>query len=453
MKLSRKLAWLVLALTALMLWSAAIRHVYDGGKQLGWLATPLRAFASFPSTVKQALSQATLVPITYLPTPADFRPVQRLDTPLWVLRSRYQGEQWEVVMQDLSSGEVRRSWPIMGEAEARLRAEPSSLLLHSFRPAPDELIVSNHRGSLVRLDAEGEMIWCYDSMGTHHSLNPDAEGYLWTPAMERNEAGEYLPRHYTIGNEIRPYLDESLLALDPATGTTHYRASLTELLAANGLLSVIDRAANPVDPFHLNDIEPALYDSEYFQQGDVFVSLCTSSTILHIRPRTGHVLRVIRGPFSFQHDVDILSDHEISLFDNGRAEGDFLEWHHNLLMGGSQLTFAPDAPLRLRDTARHSRLLIYDLATGRFRAPLDSVFRRQQIFTPYGGLAERLPGGDWLVEEADEAIYWVLNQDGVRLKRMVPTPLAGYHHYASWVRVVADPTQADWPVVSGRPSH
>ena len=69
-------------------------------------------------------------------------------------------------------------------------------------------------------------------------------------------------------------------------------------------------------PLYTNDIEPALSDSEYWQQGDVFISIRHQSAIIHYRPSTNKVINYITGPFAQQHDVDVISDKEISIFNN-----------------------------------------------------------------------------------------------------------------------------------------
>ena len=73
------------------------------------------------------------------------------------------------------------------------------------------------------------------------------------------------------------------------------------------------------DPIHLNDIEPALYDSKYWKKGDLFLSSRHQSAIIHYRPEINKVINYLTGPFSQQHDVDIISDEEISIFDNNNS--------------------------------------------------------------------------------------------------------------------------------------
>ena len=74
--------------------------------------------------------------------------------------------------------------------------------------------------------------------------------------------------------------------------------------------------SNNFDPIHLNDIEPALFNSEYWKKGDVFISIRNQSAIIHYRPNTNKIINYITGPFAMQHDVDIISNKEISIFNS-----------------------------------------------------------------------------------------------------------------------------------------
>ena len=70
------------------------------------------------------------------------------------------------------------------------------------------------------------------------------------------------------------------------------------------------------DPLHLNDIEPLLSDGRHWKKGDLFISLRNRSTVLLYRPLTNKIMRTIQGSFYGQHDVDVISDSTISIFNN-----------------------------------------------------------------------------------------------------------------------------------------
>ena len=78
------------------------------------------------------------------------------------------------------------------------------------------------------------------------------------------------------------------------------------------------RTKRITDPIHLNDIQPVLSDGKYFKKGDVFLSLRNLSMIVLYRPDENKIIWHKQFPWIWQHDVDILNDHQISIYNNKR---------------------------------------------------------------------------------------------------------------------------------------
>ena len=61
-----------------------------------------------------------------------------------------------------------------------------------------------------------------------------------------------------------------------------------EILIENNIVSnnfaLNSSLSGNLDPIHLNDIEPALGDTQYWKQGDVFLSIRDQNAIFHYRP-------------------------------------------------------------------------------------------------------------------------------------------------------------------------
>ena len=68
-------------------------------------------------------------------------------------------------------------------------------------------------------------------------------------------------------------------------GKILFNKSVTEILIENNLIDQNIFNQN-LDPIHLNDIEPAFNDTEYWKQGDVFLSPRHKSAIIHYRHST-----------------------------------------------------------------------------------------------------------------------------------------------------------------------
>ena len=58
----------------------------------------------------------------------------------------------------------------------------------------------------------------------------------------------------------------------------------------------------------------------FWEKGDLFLSLRNLSAIVHYRPSNNKIINYITGPFIKQHDVDIISDEEIMIFNNNNVK-------------------------------------------------------------------------------------------------------------------------------------
>ena len=72
---------------------------------------------------------------------------------------------------------------------------------------------------------------------------------------------------------------------------------------------------------------------------------------MHYRPRTNKVINYLKGPFSMQHDVDIISEKEISIFNN-----------NNFITDNS-----------------YSEILIYNFETKKFTKILENQLKKKTL--------------------------------------------------------------------------
>ena len=209
-----------------------------------------------------------------------------------------------------------------------------------------------------------------------------------------------------------------------------YYKSLTEIFMENGLEDEINKSAYPIDPFHLNDIQPATITSDYFNEGDLFLSFRHLSMIMQFRPSTNNVVRIIEGPFLFQHDVDIISNNSIALLNNNTIA------HQSK---GYDFEFKPTNQTFERKI-NHSNVLIYNFEEGSFKPLYEDIFIKNGIFTDAEGLYNLLPNGDLFFEEQGPGILWVVNKDGVVLKTTLKSDIEGYHYLPNWTTTYTNET-------------
>jgi hypothetical protein len=341
------------------------------------------------------------------------------DLPGYVLLSRYDGDRrrhvvelfdlsdlslvkrWEPLAEQLFAG-ARRDWTWMDYTawtnEAWRAVHP--LLLEN-----GDLIVKDHYSPLFRISPCGERIWIKQDVHYHHSTEPDGEGGFWIPTVATPSK---LP-----GTEDW-FLEETLTRMK-ADGEILFRRSLVQILIDHGFYHRIFGAmgfyAN--DPLHLNDIQPVLEDGPHWRRGDLFLSLRRYSTVLLYRPSTDQILWLKEGPWMAQHDVDIVDEHRIAVFNN------------NAINTGSGA--------RVRDV---SEVLFYDFATDTVSSPFRGAMERQSVQTLTEGLADLLPSGHLMLEEQNAGRLLLFSPTGEVVASFVNNDSEGRGFQMGWSRYI-----------------
>lgn len=276
--------------------------------------------------------------------------------------------------------------------------------IHPWMAANGDLIVKDHYSPLERVDACGHPKWLIDTQIFHHSTEPDADGNLWIPSLAEKHS---IPK-------IKDSFREDVIAKVSPNGKILYTHSVPQILMRNGYtgwLFATDMYHD--DPTHLNDIEPVLSDGPYWKKGDVFLSLRNISTIMLYRPSTGQIVWMKRGPWMSQHDVDILDDHRISVYDNqGQDRGKM---------------FFVDG---------HSSIKVYDFADDSVTNIHDEAMKAHNIRTTTAGLYTALPGGYTLIEDVTNARMFFLRPDGRISADYVNRAEDGAVYHLGWSRFI-----------------
>jgi hypothetical protein len=155
------------------------------------------------------------------------------------------------------------------------------------------------------------------------------------------------------------------------------------------LFTIGDRNKFTTDPIHLNDIQPVDFDGKFWKKGDVFLPLGHQSMVLLYRPSTNKIIWKGTGPFFHQHDLDVLDDHRISIFNNnskGFVNGDSVDGHNEVL--------------------------IYDFKNDQYYSYLKDSLVENDLKTITAGRSEILPNGDLIIEESNFGRTLYFNNDG-----------------------------------------
>jgi Arylsulfotransferase (ASST) len=257
-------------------------------------------------------------------------------------------------------------------------AAMSSRMMHPFL-TNDGGIVFQNAGPLFAVDPCGNVKW---SLGGrfHHSIEVDADGDFWVP---------FTLSHSNESHVSGGFLEDALAEVSPS-GKLKKKISVANILESNNLSYLFYNRPYSDDPFHLNDIQPVLTDSKFWAVGDVFLSFKFLSTIMLYRPSENRVIWWKQGPWMLQHDVNIIDDHRISVFDNHARSG-------------------PD-DVHVVDG---DDLVVYDFQTGLVSRPFTAAFKRNLIRTPSQGRGRILEDGDIFVEETIQGRILKMDSRGV----------------------------------------
>nr|WP_254430646.1 MULTISPECIES: arylsulfotransferase family protein [unclassified Ruegeria] len=336
----------------------------------------------------------------------------------FLLLSRYDGDQSRHVIElvSLKTGEVVHSWrpdpeallsnvtrkaEFEGTAQYELWNNAYFRFIHPYLNANGELLLKDHQSPLFLISACGDLKWFEDIHLFHHSTEPDGEGGYWIPSYILEDQ-ENLSREFT----------NDALARVSADGEVVFLQSMIDIFDNNGLRHLMFPAAHFYkDPIHLNDIEPAMFDGPYWRKGDLFLSFRSPSLVALYRPSTGQIVWSKSGPWQSQHDVDILDESRIAIFNNN----------------------AYDSGLGARIDGV-SETVVYDFATDTVSFPYRDVMETVNSGTISEGLQDFTPSGHLVFEEENRGRLFVIDASGDIVALFLNKAQNGYTYRMGWSR-------------------
>ena len=136
--------------------------------------------------------------------------------------------------------------------------------------------------------------------------------------------------------------------------------------------------------------------------------------IMLYRPATNKIIWSQQGPWIHQHDVDILNDHQLLVFDN-RAYTD--------VRG-------------LNKVIGHNKVMIYDFETNETTVPYKLALELNGVRTIGGGRSEIYPNGDLFVEETEMGRVLRVTRDGQVVWQYVNRGDDGRIYHLMWSRII-----------------
>ncbi|MEZ5922152.1 MAG: arylsulfotransferase family protein [Parvularculaceae bacterium] len=419
----------VAAILGLVGFGALVDHAARNPYHRGLLASAAYPIARFPAAAqrvwKEVIGRKSVVQVARerIEGKSGFQRLKPGGSGAFLLLSRMVGEtkRPDVEVVNLENGAVIRRYsldlvPIFKKSKVKFvnhhftSRTPVNYIMNHPLPMNDGGIVFNTGyGPLIRVDACSKIEWVVDG-AFHHSGERDADGNIWAPSTILPPKTRYMPAWG---------FDDAITKISP-DGRILLQKSVSDILIANGLKHIVySHQYYSDDPIHLNEVQPVLDDGPFWKRGDLFLSLRHASAVMLYRPSTNKVIWVKQGPWLKQHDVEILNDHEISVFDNNTAQISYKE----LVLGTNNV-------------------VIYDFETGETRRPYNEGFKKNDIRTIQEGRSRILPDGDVFVEETNYGRLLKINASGDVAWRYINRGEDGAIYPLLWSRYLEPPYAA-----------
>ena len=405
-----------------------VRQELVGATKLGSISKIALFLAEIPLNYKNLFINDNVIKKDRFPSLDGFRGTPNLSE-TYLLLSRYDGDLKEGIVElvDLMNFKVLHTWNpdidqfndlVKKNAKFRYLTRDHNnsraRLFHPILTREGGLLFHLNGSPLKKIDSCSNLIFQNQDEIFHHSLETDIEGNIWVPS---HMYPQFLPIE-KVGRNIwnkKSYWDDAIVKLSP-DGEILYEKSVSQIFIENDLgyllFAVGDRLFTK-DPIHLNDIQPVDFDGKFWKKGDVFLSLRHQSMVLLFRPNTNEIVWKWTGPFYHQHDVDIVDESRISVFNNNSkdfVDGDIVDGHNEVI--------------------------IYDFKTNEYYSYLSDSLIKNDVRTITGGRNQILSNGDLFVVESNYGRTLYFDSDGSLRWEHVNRSKSGKVHRVAWSRIL-----------------
>jgi hypothetical protein len=195
-----------------------------------------------------------------------------------------------------------------------------------------------------------------------------------------------------------------------------FQKSISEILIENNYDGLLYGSSNisPVklskDILHVNDIQPIRVKTNFAEVGDLLISMRHLSTVMLYRPTSNKVLWLSQGPWFNQHDVDVINNNEIGVYNNN-----FIR----------EIGFNKN---------QSSSVVTYNFKTKKFDNLHKSTFKKYNIKSVYSSRFEILDNGNMFVEDSPSGAYYLINPQGKLIARKSFKYKNNLTYVSNWAR-------------------
>ncbi|WP_276390824.1 arylsulfotransferase family protein [Eudoraea chungangensis] len=391
-----------------VLLASSIRNIYeskDGGiGRLGFMAKPLKFMAEIPSIIKHVVSPAEFFVLNNNSKDGLNSFDSKIDKTYPKLLVTYKDEPFnqKIDLIDLNNGQVLKQWTpnnkelyamAYNEDNPRRPAEGSDLyFMHPLLLEDNTLMFTAQLTSLLaKIDGNSEILWLKNDRTYHHTLELDHENNIYSCTRPFiSDEYDFFPDDYEMYK--KHLLDDHITKIDPESGNEIFDKSVISILIENGYQDLLTaKGQTNSDPIHLNDIQPALTDTEHWNKGDLLVSCRNLSAIFLYRPSTNKIIWLKSGPWFNQHDVDFYGNDKVLVFGNDVIREESII---DPRLTTKNLYFPKARP--------NNNAYVYHISNDSVSRPFSELFRKENIQTYTSGRCDVLSNGDIFIEETNQ---------------------------------------------------
>ncbi len=220
---------------------------------------------------------------------------------IWDLNKQKKIHKYKFDFDDLSKKIGKKFDQNLTFIHPLILSDGSLIFTAQIREKLYDLVKVNKCGSYVNHNSELEF---------HHSIEKDNNDLIYVPSRRKKE-------NINLNLHRSDFADEGFAILDSGLNLKQ-NTWLLDVYKKNNLLSdIFGRRSAPIDPFHLNDVEP--YINKDGTEIALF-SLRHLSTLFAIDLKTNNMIWKIDRGTLLQHDIDVINTFngkiKISIFDN-----------------------------------------------------------------------------------------------------------------------------------------
>ena len=407
-----------------------VRQELVGSIKAGWVSKTALTLAEIPVNIKSILRGGDLIVEDRFPNLGGFKGTPNSEE-TYLLLSKYDGDLKEGVVElvDLRTFEILHSWnpdidafndlvEKVDEFKYLQRDANNSrhLLYHPVLTNKGDLIFNAQNVPLRKIDACSNLVFQNTHDGFHHSIETDIDGNIWTSThmypqnLPIEKVGRKIPKE-------NGFNDDAIVKLSP-DGEILYEKSISRIFIENSMESRLSMVGTShtfqIDPIHINDVQPINVDGKYWKKGDVFISLGHQSMIILWRPSSEEIVWKYESNIFHQHDVNIVSEHQISIFNNNRK---YYYPNKDIVDGNNQI-------------------LIFNFDTDSISSYLSKSLVREDVRTISQGRSNILENNDLFIEETDYAKILYFNADGSLRWTHINRAEDGNVYRVGWSRIL-----------------